>query len=127
MKILAILVGGGIGSLTRYGLFMLIQRPAGADFPMGTLAANLLGCLLIGFLWGSFETTRLANEWRLLIFTGFLGGLTTFSTIIWETIQLAQTGATRTALLYLGMSNTLGIALAVAGHGLARRLQPFGG
>lgn len=127
LKLFAILLGGGLGALLRYALFMLAQPPTGSEFPFGTLAANLLGCLLIGFLWGNFETVRLSNEWRLFIFTGFLGGLTTFSTLTWETIQLARADAMRVALLYLALSNSLGIGLAVTGHTLARRFPLFGG
>lgn len=122
LKILAIMTGGSIGAVFRYGIFMLIQRPEGSEFPTGTLAANLLGCLMIGFLWSLFEGTRLAHEWRLFIFTGFLGGFTTFSTFARETTQLIKVGEWKTALVYLTLSNTLGIALVFAGYFLAHRI-----
>ncbi len=75
LKILAVMTGGSLGAASRYSLFMLVQRLAGERFPAGTLAANLLGSFLIGLLWSLFEGTRLTNEWRLFIFTGFLGRL----------------------------------------------------
>lgn len=125
LKILAIILGGGIGSALRHLVFQLTQRPESHDFPVGTLTANLLGCLVIGFLWSIFEGTRLANEWRLFIFTGFLGGFTTYSTFAREITQLMKVGEWKTALIYLTVSNTFGIALVFAGYFLARRLQPF--
>lgn len=120
-KIIAVVAGGGIGALLRHLVFLLSQRSAGAEFPSGTLAANLLGCLLIGFLWSLFEGTRLNNEWRLFIFTGILGGFTTFSAFALETTQLVRAGQWKTALAYIGLSNTLGIPLAMAGYALARK------
>jgi CrcB protein len=125
LKILAVIVGGGIGSALRYLVFLLTQPHSGHEFPTGTLVANLLGCLAIGFLWSIFEGSRLANEWRLFIFTGFLGGFTTFSTFARETTQLLKVGEWKTAFLYLTVSNTFGIALVFAGYLLARRLHPL--
>ena len=126
LNILAICIGGGLGAVLRYLVFMAVQRPAGPAFPLGTLAANLLGCLVIGFLWSLFEGTRLAHEWRLFIFTGLLGGFTTFCTFARETSQLFEAGEWKSALLYLALSNTLGLVLVVAGAALARRAHWFG-
>ena len=121
LKSLAVMTGGAIGSLSRYYLFMTTQRFTGDAFPVGTLAANLLGAFTIGLLWSLFEGSRLTNEWRLFIFTGFLCGFTTFSTFALETTQLLKVGSWRTALLYLGISNLLGIILVILGYSLARR------
>ncbi|MBU0483103.1 MAG: fluoride efflux transporter CrcB [Proteobacteria bacterium] len=122
LKIMAIMAGGGIGASCRYGLFLLVQRIAGSSFPLGTLAANLLGCFIIGLLWSLFEGTRLSNEWRLFIFTGFLGGFTTFSTFARETAQLLEVNEWKTAAFYFIASNALGIALVFAGYLVSRRL-----
>ena len=120
-KILAVMTGGSIGAVCRYLLFLAVQRLPGQGFPSGTMAANLLGSFLIGLLWSFFEGTRLTNEWRLFIFTGFLGGFTTFSTFTRETTQLFKVGEWKTALVYAGISNILGITLVLAGYYVSRR------
>ncbi|MDH3359278.1 MAG: fluoride efflux transporter CrcB [Desulfobulbaceae bacterium] len=121
-KLIAVMIGGGMGASARYSIAMLAEKITPDNFPFGTLAANLLGSLAIGFLWSSFEGSRLSNEWRLFIFTGFLGGFTTFSTFARETTQLFKVGEWKTALAYLTISNTLGVTLVIIGYMLASRV-----
>jgi len=86
--IFAIGLGGAIGSLLRWS-FGLWLNPLLPQMPLGTLAANLLGGYLVGISVAFFELHQgLSPEWRLLIITGFLGGLTTFSTFSAETVTL---------------------------------------
>ncbi len=120
-KILAIMTGGGLGAVCRYLLFIFVQRFSSHAFPYGTLTVNLLGSLLIGYLWGFFEETPLLDEWKLFIFTGFLGGFTTFSTFAREATQLMKIGEYRIAISYMLVSNIFGIALVVSGFMLARK------
>ncbi len=120
-KIIAVTGGGGIGALLRYLLFTMVQRVAPVSFPYGTLAVNLLGSLFIGYLWAFFEETRLLPQWRLFIFTGLLGGFTTFSTFAREAAQLVKAGEYKTAFVYMIISNLAGISLVFLGYLLARR------
>ena len=122
LNILAIMAGGSIGAVCRHGMFMFVQRMTGPVFPAGTLAVNLLGSLLIGFLWCLFDETHWSHEWRLFVFTGLLGSFTTFSTFTRETFQLFRTGDLKTALVYILVSNILGILLVFAGILICKRM-----
>jgi CrcB protein len=120
-KIIAVGVGGGLGSIARYGISMAATRFAPVEFPLGTLIANLTGCLLIGFLWSYFDRVHISNEYRLLIFTGFLGGFTTFSTFARETEQFFKSGLISNGMVYLLVSNVLGILFVALGFFLCSR------
>lgn len=85
---LAIGIGGALGCWIRYGLGILLN-PLFPDLPLGTLAANLTGGLLMGCMLGMFDHFQtLSPELKLFVFTGFLGGLTTFSTFSAEATTL---------------------------------------
>ena len=89
---LAIGFGAACGAWLRWGLGLCFN-PAMPELPLGTLSANLLGGYLIGFAVAFFTQYQgLSPEWRLMIITGFLGGLTTFSTFSAETVTLLLRG-----------------------------------
>jgi CrcB protein len=89
---LAIGIGAALGAWLRWGLGLLLN-PALPELPLGTLAANLVGGYLIGLAVAFFiQQPGLSPEWRLFIITGFLGGLTTFSTFSAETVTLLLRG-----------------------------------
>ncbi len=84
-SVLAICVGASVGALARWGLGLWLTP--GGVIPWGTLAANLIGGYLIGICIAIFQTMpQLDPFWRLLLITGFLGGLTTFSTFSAEVV-----------------------------------------
>lgn len=91
-SIAAIGVGAAFGALLRWWLGLKLNALF-PTLPPGTLAANLLGGYLIGVAVAFFgQNPHLSPEWRLFIITGFMGGLTTFSTFSAETVQLIQSG-----------------------------------
>jgi CrcB protein len=87
LSVVAICVGACIGALTRWGLGLWLNP--GAVIPLGTLAANLLGGYLVGVAVAVFQALpQLDPAWRLAIITGFLGGLTTFSSFSAEVVGM---------------------------------------
>lgn len=89
---LAVGLGAALGAWLRWGLGLWLN-PALPELPLGTLAANLVGGYLIGLAIAFFmQHPGLAPEWRLFAITGFLGGLTTFSTFSAETVTLLMRG-----------------------------------
>lgn len=91
-KILAICAGASSGALLRWMLGLRLNALL-PSLPLGTLCANLLGGYLIGFIIALLaQHATLPPEWRLLLVTGFLGGLTTFSTFSAEVVELLQQG-----------------------------------
>lgn len=122
MKIFMILAGGAVGSLARYILSGLPYRFLDQVFPWGTLMVNLIGSFIIGVLWGIFEEQNLSPNFRSLIFVGFLGGFTTFSTYSLETLNFLRDGEYKLGLVNVLANNILGIGLALAGFVIARSI-----
>jgi len=105
LSIFVIFVGAGLGALLRAG-FNLLTVSFASVIPMGTLLSNLVGGYLIGIAVAYFgNNPSLSPEWRLLVITGFLGGLTTFSSFSAEVVAFMQRGeitwALGTALVHL--------------------------
>ena len=122
-----VLVGGGgfLGSVLRYPAGLLTQSLTGSTaLPYGTLAVNVLGCLIIGFLGGLAQHRQLFSpELRLFVFTGMLGGFTTFSTFSLQSIELIQAGRTVEAFVYILGSLVLSILGCWLGIMVARALN----
>ncbi len=109
--ILLVGLGGFAGSVARYLLSGLaLHATAPGKFPLGTFAVNVIGCLVAGLLAGLVEKHGLFSaETRLFLFTGLLGGFTTFSAFGLETLYLLRRGAFAMAATYAGASVLLGI------------------
>ena len=83
-NLLLLFLAGGLGALSRFGLTSLVNQAVGYHFPLGTLAVNVLGCLIFGFYWSTAEHFGLNGPSRIIIMSGFLGAFTTFSSMIFE-------------------------------------------
>ena len=118
-KILLVLAGGGIGSLLRYGVSGVFAK-AGADFPLGTLLVNLTGSFLIGLFWGISEKAVFHPNWKIFLFTGILGGFTTFSAYGLETFNLLRENNLMPAMANILFNNILGITLVGLGFLVSR-------
>ena len=123
MRILLLIAFGAAGTLARYGLDGWIQYRVGARFPAGTLAINLLGCLLLGVI-GEFSLNHISvpPDWRIGLTIGLMGGFTTFSTFGWDTVRMLNDGEWMKALLYVGASVLGGIICMIAGMRLGNAL-----
>ena len=93
MRLALIAIFGAIGTLARYGLQGIVQYRTGPTFPSGTVAVNVCGCLLLGFL-GQLTLNRMviSPDMRVAMAIGFFGGYTTFSSFGWETIKMLEDG-----------------------------------
>ncbi|HKK25088.1 MAG TPA: fluoride efflux transporter CrcB [Gracilimonas sp.] len=122
IKLLAVGSGGFIGAVFRYLISVFaISRVPDSSFPYGTIIANLIGCLLIGFLAGLFEIRSWGNpEFRLFIFVGLLGGFTTFSTFSHETFLLFENGKLLMSLANLFLQVIFGLVFVWLGYQLVR-------
>jgi fluoride exporter len=113
--IFAICLGASLGALSRWGLSVGLNHVFPA-LPPGTLLANLVGGYLIGLAIGLFaQMPSLAPEWRLFIVTGFLGGLTTFSTFSAEVVHALQQGRLGWAAATVAVHVLGSLALTLAG------------
>ena len=116
-----LLVGAGsfLGGIARY-LIALGMKGFSASFPWATMTANIVGCLLIGILWATFNRTNPSSQLNLFLTAGFCGGFTTFSTFSKESLNLLQAGNYTVFCLYALGSVVLGILAVAIGFALAK-------
>jgi fluoride exporter len=119
--ILAVVVGlaASLGAVCRYLLDAFVRSRHTQPFPWGTVVINVTGSLLLGLVTGLAVHHGLPAHSTTVIGVGFLGGYTTWSTYIWESLALAETGAASAAAVNLLGSLAVGLAAAAAGFGLA--------
>ena len=122
-NMILVALGGAVGSALRYALSWLWPATQNGGLPLGTLAANVLGCIVIGFAGTLLQRSFGGGEWfRLLVCVGFCGGLTTLSSLVNETSWMTQTNQTLMAAGYLGASVALGFVALHCGTWLASRV-----
>jgi len=120
--ILAIGIGSCIGGICRYLLSQFIQNKFLSTFPFGTLGVNIIGCFLIGIVFGLSERGNFTMEWRLFLATGLLGGFTTFSSFSNETVSLLRDGQLWHAFTYIACSVVICLLATFTGISLVKFL-----
>jgi CrcB protein len=122
-QMMAIAAGGAIGALLRYWTSLAVHSRLGSGFPYGTLMVNVLGSLLMGFLYiRLIERIAAGATLRAFLLIGVLGAFTTFSTFSMETLNLVEGGQLGKALLNVVVSVTVCMTAAALGVFAARQL-----
>ncbi len=114
-------LGGFLGSISRFYLQSVVNRHFRSEFPWGTFAVNILGCLIIGALYALAEKNRVfAPELRLFLMVGFVGSFTTYSSFALEKFLLFQSGFGLISIGYLIASIVAGLAGVYGGYYLVQ-------
>ena len=121
MNLVAVFLGGGVGSVLRYLLGLFFGKNINTVFPIATFLINILGSLFLGFVLGLFMAkTNVNTQFKLFLTVGIAGGFTTFSTFTVETFHLFKDGHNYLALIYPIASIILGFAAVLLGFYLSR-------
>ena len=119
-NIIAVGAGSFIGGIARY-LVSLAMKGISKGFPWATVLVNLIGCLIIGLLWGFLSRNAPeSTSWGLFLTVGLCGGFTTFSTFSKEALTMLQTGQIWGFASYIALSILAGIALVAIGYYIGR-------
>lgn len=122
-KFLLLGLAGAAGTLARYWLSGVMQRLTTAEFPLGTAVVNIIGCLFFGLLWAFLENRlSVGGSMRTVIFIGFFGAFTTFSSFAFETSQLLDNAQWLRALGNMLFQNLIGMAGMITGLTLGKWL-----
>jgi fluoride exporter len=122
-RFLLIGFAGALGTIARYQVGLWTGRTLGTGFPFGTLLVNVVGCFLIALIAEiAVSTTLISPTLRLTLMTGFMGGLTTYSSFNYETTRFFQDRAWASGLLNFGVTVAAGFAAGLLGFAVARRL-----
>ena len=125
LRFFYVAIGGAVGAMLRYGASGWVYRFLSEGFPWGTLFVNLLGSLVMGFLWGLFEVAAVSQNVRLFLLMGMLGSFTTFSTFSLESFNLLRDGEYGLLFWNIFLSVVLGIILVFLGYFCARYVINF--
>jgi len=122
-RVLLIGLAGALGTLTRYGVGLWAGKTLGTSFPYGTLLVNVAGCFLIALISQvALSTTLVSPTLRLTLTTGFMGGLTTYSSFNYETTNLLRERGWAEGLTNLGLTLVTCFVAGLLGLLAARRL-----
>lgn len=121
MNIVFVGLGGFIGASTRYLISLHASKLFTSKIPIGTLTVNILGSLIIGIVMElTLKTSLISPHMKLFLTTGFLGGLTTFSTFSYETMELIEKGELLLAIFNIALNLLLSLGGAILGRGIIK-------
>ncbi|MGN6532650.1 MAG: fluoride efflux transporter CrcB [Ginsengibacter sp.] len=120
--ILLVGLGSFIGGVSRYLMTIFVQNKFLSTFPYGTLAVNIIGCFLMGAIYGFSEKGNWNPEWRIFLATGIMGGFTTFSSFSNEPVSMLRDAEYWPAFSYILLSVFAGLAATCAGITLLKYL-----
>ena len=121
-NLVMVALGGSAGAVLRYLISDWMRNRWSTAFPLGTLTVNVLGCLLMGILAHSSQASALSPATKLMITTGLLGALTTFSTFSVETLHCLHQHNLTLATLNIAANVLLSMVAVVVGAGIAKLL-----
>ena len=119
-KFIYLIAGGALGTFLRYYVSGVSYKVFDWTFPVGTLVVNLAGSFFIGLLWGIFESLNMSPNIRIFLFVGLLGGFTTFSSFMLETLNLYRDGEIKMAVYNILANNIFGIIVVIGGFLLSK-------
>lgn len=115
-------IAGAVGALARYAVGTWTGHHVSTTFPAGTFFVNVSGCFLFGVVWSLAQEERISQDLRMILLAGFAGAFTTFSTYIFDAVQLYGTQSWRSLVLsFLGQLG-LGLVAMVLGLRLGRSM-----
>lgn len=121
-QILLLALGGTLGAIARFYVYLFADKYLNQTLPWGTLIVNLIGSLLIGVFWALFEKASIPLAVRLFVFIGILGSFTTFSTFAFDNFGLLHQGLFKVMFINILLNNIGGLFLCVTGVYLTRLL-----
>jgi len=122
LRLIYIGAGSAIGGILRYAVSGAVHRVLSGEFPFGTMVVNLSGSLIVGFLWGLFETAAVSRDVRIFLLIGILGSFTTFSTFSLENMNLFLSREYGYFLINIIATVILGLAFVFIGFSLSKQM-----
>lgn len=114
------MLGGALGTVFRFQLSSWIQQTVLSTFPYGILCVNILGSFVIGLCWSLSDILNFSPNFKLFLFTGLIGGFTTFSSFVLDAMLLLKAGEYKIAFSYILASNIFGLSAVFLGYLLGR-------
>jgi CrcB protein len=125
MKFLYLALGGSIGAISRYLITLFAIRNFNNQIYSGTMLVNVVGSFAIGLAFVILGREQIPPNLKIVLFVGVFGSFTTFSSFMFEALDLARFGDFKAAMIYLFMTNLLGLIAVVMGYELGKYVESY--